>query len=142
MVESAPLINGRTYGWADINVVIGGVPLTDIVGIKYSSAQEKENKYGAGRKPVARGYGRITYSASITLRAGTILALENSAPNGELHRIQPFPITVVYQPDAGPLVTRVLRDAEFMETNFEWEEGDLSKEFELNLIISGIQKKV
>jgi hypothetical protein len=141
MVELTPLINGREYGWADINVVIGGVPLTGIRGIKYGSSQEKENVYGAGRHPVARGYGRVTSTASITLLAGTVLALQNSAPSGELHRIQPFPITIVYQPDAGPLVTHVLRNAEFTETNFEWAEGDMSKEIELPLIISDIQKK-
>jgi hypothetical protein len=141
-VELTPLINGRTYGWADINVVICGAPLTGIRGIKYGSSQEKENVYGAGRHPVARGYGRVTYTASITLLAGTVLALQISAPNGELHRIQPFPITVVYQPDAGPLVTHILRNAEFTDTNFEWAEGDMSKEIELNLIISDIQKKV
>jgi hypothetical protein len=139
--ELTPLINGRTYGWADIAVVIGGAPLTGIRGIKYGEAQEKENIYGAGRYPVARGYGRISYTASITLLAGTVLALQNTAPSGQLCRIQPFPITVVYQPEAGPLVTHVLKNAEFTDTNFEWAEGDLSKEIELTLIISHIEKK-
>jgi hypothetical protein len=140
-LEMTPLINGRTYGWADITVVIGGAPLTSICGIKYGEAQEKENKYGAGRYPVARGYGRISYTASITLLAGTVMALQNTAPGGQLIRIQPFPITVCYQPEAGPLVTHVLKNAEFTDTNFEWAEGDLSKEIELTLIISHIEKK-
>jgi hypothetical protein len=140
-VELTPLINGRTYGWADITVVIGGAPLTGIRGIKYGEAQEKENVYGAGRYPVARGYGRITYTASITLLAGTVMALQNSAAGGQLHRIQPFPITVSYQPEAGLLVTHILKNAEFTETNFEWAEGDMSKEIELTLIISHIVKK-
>lgn len=140
-VELTPLINGRTYGWADISVVIGGAPLTGIRGIKYGEAQEKENVYGAGRYPVARGYGRITYTASITLLAGTVLALQSSAPGGQLCRIQPFPITVVYQPEAGPLVTRILKNAEFTNAEFDWKEGDMSKEVELTLIISHIEKK-
>jgi hypothetical protein len=140
-VELTPLINGRAYGWADIAVVIAGVPLTNIRGIKYGSSQEKENVYGAGRRPVARGYGRITYTASITLLASTVFALQNNAPGGELHRIQPFPVTVVYQPDAGPLVTHILHNAEFTNTDFEWAEGDMSKEIELTLIISHIEKR-
>jgi hypothetical protein len=140
-VELTPLINGREYGWADIIVNIGGTPLTGIRGINYGSAQEKENIYGAGRNPVARGYGRVTSTASITLLASTVLALRNNAPQGMLTRIAPFPITIVYQPEAGPLVTDVLKNAEFTDTNFEWAEGDLSKDIELSLIISHYEKK-
>jgi hypothetical protein len=139
--ELVPLINGREYGWADIIVSIGAAPLTGVRGIKYGSAQEKENVYGAGRNPVARGYGRVSHTASITLLAGTVLALQSAAPQGALHRIAPFPITVVYQPEAGPLVTHVLKNAEFTDTNYEWAEGDMSKDVELNLIISHIEKK-
>jgi hypothetical protein len=141
MVELAPLINGRLYGWGDIVVNIGGTPVTGIRGIKYSEAQEKENRYGAGRNPIGRGYGRISYSASITLEASTVLALQASAPKGQLHRIHPFPITVMYQPEAGPMVTHVLKNAEFTSTDIEWAEGDMDKDVELELVISEIVKK-
>jgi hypothetical protein len=136
-----PLINGHAYGWADIQIVIGGAPITGVKAIKYGSSQEKENVYGAGRNPVGRGYGRITSTASITLLAGAVLALQNSAPGGELYRIQPFPITVAYQPDGGSMVTHILHNAEFTDCNFEWAEGDMSKEIELTLVISHIEKR-
>ncbi len=140
-VELTPLINGREYGWADIIVNVGGTPVTGIRAIKYEDAQEKENVYGAGRNPVSRGYGRVSPTASITLLAGTVFALQNSAPDGKLHRLAPFPITIVYQPEAGPLVTHVLKNAEFTKTTFDWKEGDMFKEVELELIISEIVKK-
>ena len=130
-----PLINGRDYGWADIKVAIGTTPVTNIRGIKFGSAQDKQNVYGAGRHAVSRGYGRVTYTASITLLASTVMALEGSSPGGLLG-IEPFPITVLYQPASGPLVTRILKDAEFTECSMEWAEGDMSKEVELPLIIS------
>ncbi|GIZ15302.1 hypothetical protein [Capnocytophaga catalasegens] len=140
-VELEPLINGREYGWADIVVNIGGVPVTGIRAIKYNEEMEKENVYGAGRHPVSRGYGRIKTTASITLLSGTIMALKAKAPKGQLFRIAPFNIVVNYQPEAGPIVTHVLKNCEFTKNEFDWKEGDMSKEVELELIVSHIEDK-
>lgn len=140
-VELEPLINGREYGWADIVVNIGGVPVTGIRAIKYNEEMEKENVYGAGKHPVSRGYGRIKTTASITLLSGTIMALKAKAPNGQLFRIAPFNIVVNYQPEAGPIVTHVLKNCEFTKNEFDWKEGDMSKEVELELIVSHIVDK-
>ena len=141
MLELEPLINGREYGWADIICTIGDVPVTGIVAIKYEEEQEKENVYGAGRHPVSRGYGRIKTTASITVLVSTAMALKAKAPNGQLHRIAPFPITVNYQPDNQPLVTHILKNCEFQKTPFEWKEGDMHKEVELPLIVSHVVDK-
>lgn len=140
-LELEPLINGREYGWADIVVNIGGVPVTGIRAIKYDEEMEKENIYGAGRNPVSRGYGRVKSTASITLLSGTVMALKAKAPKGQLFRIAPFPITVSYQPEAGPIVTHILKNCEFKKSAFDWKEGDMSKEIELELIISHIVDK-
>ena len=140
-VEFEPLINGREYGWSDIVVNIGGVAVTGIRAVKYSEEMEKENVYGAGRNPVSRGYGRVKTTASITLLSGTIMALKAKAPNGQLFRIAPFNIVVNYQPDAGPMVTHVLKNCEFIKNEFDWKEGDMSKEIELELVISHIEDK-
>lgn len=136
-----PLINGREYGWADIVVNIDAVPLTGIRAIKYEETMEKENIYGAGRNPVSRGYGRVSTTASITLLAGTVFALRAKAPKGQLHGISPFSITVNYQPEAGPLITHVLKNCEFKKSTFDWKEGDMSKEVELELIVSHVVDK-
>lgn len=140
-VEFEPLINGREYGWADIVVNIGGVPVTGIRAIKYSQEMEKEDIYGAGRNPVSRGYGRVKTTASITLLSGTVMALQAKAENGQLFRIAPFNIVVNYQPDAGPMVTHVLKNCEFTKCEFDFKEGDMYKEIELPLIVSHIEDK-
>ncbi|GAA4156616.1 hypothetical protein GCM10022217_15800 [Chryseobacterium ginsenosidimutans] len=140
-IELEPLINGREYGWADIVVNIGGVPVTGIRAIKYDEEMEKENIYGAGRNPVSRGYGRVKSTASVTLLLGTVMALKSSAPKGQLFRIAPFSVTVSYQPEAGPIVTHILKNCEFKKSAFDWKEGDMSKEIELELIISHIVDK-
>ncbi len=139
MINVTPLINGREYGWADLIVNISGVPLTGIKHIKYEEEQEKENVYGAGRNPVSRAYGRVKTTASITLLSGTVFAMQGGAPNHKLHNIAPFPIVVMYQPEAGPMVKHTLKNCEFKKTSFDWKEGDLSKDIELELIISHIE---
>lgn len=140
-LEIEPLINGREYGWGDIVLNIGGIPVTGIVAIKYEEEQEKENIYGAGRNPVSRGYGRVKATASITLLSATVMALKAKATNGQLHRLSPFSITVSYQPDNQPLVTHILKNCEFKKTAFDWKEGDMHKEVELELLISHIVDK-
>ncbi len=140
-LELEPLINGREYGWGDISCSIGGVPVTGIRAIKYEEEQEKENIYGAGRNPVSRGYGRIKTTASITLLSGSVFALKATAPKGQLHRIAPFTISVVYQPEAGPMVKHDLKNCEFKKTSFDWKEGDLSKDVDLELVVTHIVDK-
>ena len=140
-LELQPLINGREYGWADISCVIASVPVIGITAIKYETEMEKENIYGAGRNPVSRGYGRNKATVSVTLLSGTVFALKSSAKAGQLERIAPFSITVCYQPEAGPLVTHILKNCEFKKTTFDWKEGDMSKEIELELIISNVVDK-
>ncbi len=138
IVDITPLINGREYGWADIVVNISATPITGIRAVKYEEEQEKENIYGAGRNPVSRGYGRVKTTGSITLLSATVFAMQAVAPSGKLHNIAPFPIVVLYQPEAGAIVKHTLKNCEFKKTSFDWKEGDMSKEIELELVISHI----
>jgi hypothetical protein len=137
-VEITPLINGKNYGWADIRCFINGMPITAITAIKYEDDQEKENVYGAGALPVSRASGRIKPTASITLMMEQVVALQSNAPNGRLTSIAPFPIVVMYQPEAGPVVKDVIMNAEFKKNTRDWKEGDMKKEVPLDLLISHI----
>jgi hypothetical protein len=138
-MEYTPLINGREYGWADIVVNIAAVPVQGIKAIKYEEEQDKENIYGAGRNPVARGYGRVKTTGSITLLSATVFAMQTAAPKGKLHNVAPFPIVVSYQPETGAIVKHVLKNCEFKKTTFDWKEGDMSKDIELELVISHVE---
>ena len=136
--EIPPLINGQSYGWGDIVVNINGLPVTGITAIKYEEDQEKENVYGAGRYPVGRGMGRVKTTASITLLIETVMAIAKAAPKGQLHRIPPFPITVIYQPEAGPVVRDVIMNCEFKKQTRDFKEGDMKKEVPIELLVSHI----
>lgn len=135
---TSPLINGRAYGWGDIIVTVGALPVTGITAIKYEEEQEKEDVYGSGRYPVARGYGRVKASASITLSVETVMALTGSSRDGQLNRMAPFTITVLYQPESGPIIRDVLMNCEFKKQSRDWKEGDMKNQVELELLVSHI----
>ena len=133
-----PLINGVEYGWADIVFAINGVPVTGITAISYSDKQDMTNIYGAGRYPVARGKGRITPSAKITLLGSEVLAIQSQSINHRIQDIAPFDITVTYLPDSGIIHTDKIRNCQFVENKRDVKEGDMSIPVDLELIVSHI----
>lgn len=139
-MNGIPLINGNLYTWADITVLIGGVPITGIRGIKYSDKQEITNVWGAGRYPVGRGKGRITCEASVKLLVDELRALASSSSTGRLQDLGVFDVQVSYIPDeSGKIVHDVIHDCQFSEVELDWSEGDQSKEVDLPLICSRIE---
>jgi hypothetical protein len=138
-VELTPLINGQSYGWADIAFNINGSPVTGITAIKYTDEQEKSNVYGAGRRPIRRGKGRIKTSVSITLAVEEVMAITRAAPKKSLTAVPPFSIIVMYQPEAGPVVKDVIKNCEFMKNERDWKEGDHDSKVTIELIASHIE---
>lgn len=136
--NGVPLINGTLYSWADIVVLIAGVPVTGITGIEYGDEQEVKNLYGAGRHPVGRSKGRITPSAKIKLYQEEVEAIQAQAPNGRLQDIAPFDITVSYLPDSGIVHIDKIRNVQFSKNSRGWSEGDTGQVVELDLLPSHI----
>lgn len=134
-----PLVNGMLYSWADVVVVIGGVPITGITAINYGDEQEVVNKYGAGRHPVGRAKGRITPNADITLYQEEVEAIQAQSVNGRLQDIAPFDIIVTYIPDSGIIKVDKIRNCQFTNNSREWKEGDTGEEVNLKLVPSHIE---
>ena len=137
--NGVPLINGVEYGWADVVLAINGVPVSGITAISYGEKQDVANIYGAGRYPVARGKGRITPSAKITLLASEVLAIQSQSINRRLQDIAPFDMTVTYLPDSGIVHTDKIRNCQFTENKRDIKEGDMSIGVELELVPSHIE---
>ncbi len=138
----APLINGVEHSWASIVVQIDNIISTGVRAISYSDEQEMENVYGAGAYPVARTYGRIQPTASITILRSEIEVIRGASPTRRLQDIAPFTITVSYVPINGQKVaTHVLRNCQFKNDSAEWKEGDMYNEEQLELLISNIERK-
>ncbi len=134
-----PLINGKSYEYADIVVNILGVPMVGITSIEYDVKQNMENIYGAGNKPVSRGYGKFEPTAKITLLMEEIENITAAAPLGQIQGIPEFDIVVIFVDAA--LITRkhVLKDCRFMNNPRNSKSGDTSIPCELDLIISDIK---
>jgi len=141
-LRAFPEINGVQYGWAHIEVNIGGLPVTGITKISYSDEQEIANIYGIGARPVGRGYGNITCKASITLLREEIEAIREGSPTGRLQDIAPFDIAVSYIPLQGQkMVNHIIKDCQFKNDGVEVSQGDTKNEQSLELVCSQIKWK-
>ena len=65
------VINNVAYSWSMITLSStalgideGSTTLEGVSAIKWSKKRKVESNYGMGGKPVSRGFGNITYSAS------------------------------------------------------------------------------
>lgn len=139
-LRAFPEINGVHYGWAHIEVNIGGLPVVGITKISYSDEQEIANIYGIGARPVGRGYGNITCKASITLLREEIEAIREGSPTGRLQDIAPFDIAVSYIPLQGQkMVNHIIKDCQFKNDGVEVSQGDVKNEQSLELVCSQIK---
>lgn len=136
---ATPLINGEAYNWSQIALVILGVRVAGITAISYSDEQAMEDYFGAGTRPVSRGYGNITSQGSITLYAEEVERLQDVAPNGRIQDIAEFDIPVTFIPKNGIPRTHTLRNCRFKNNGRDVSQGDMSIEIELPLQVSHIE---
>lgn len=137
---ATPLPNGINYSWQNISAIIAGVPVFGITKIEYKSMQEKTNNYGAGSKPVSRGYGRIEYEGSIEIYLDELKRIIAAAPNRDVLQIPPFDISVVFSGASVPPTTEVLRMCEFLENPMTANEGDTRLLVTIPIIIGDIER--
>ena len=137
--NGVPFVNGKLYDWADIVLVIAGVPVTGITRIEYKDDQDIVTKYGAGRYPVGFAKGRITSTGKITLYQEEVEAMQRQSLTGRLQDIAPFDIIVSYLPDTGIVSIDKLRNCMFKNNGRGWKEGDTGQEVEIDLVMSHIQ---
>ena len=138
---ATPLINGVNYSWANIKLILFGVPVVGITKISYKTKQKKENQYGAGYEPVSRGYGNKEYEGSIEIYTDELKRIINSAPNRDLMAIPPFDIQVVFEDgNSGFLTQDTLKMCEFTEEGLDASQGDTKLLVSLPLVIGKITR--
>ena len=135
-----PIINNVAYSWSMITlsstalgIEEGSTTLEGVSGIKWNKKRKIESNYGMGGKPVSRGFGNISYTASITMDYATQQMLRSTY--GSLMDIGEFDLIVHFaHPDDGRTVTTTLQKCIFSEDGMEakQDDTDLSKEFDLN----------
>ena len=131
---SIPLVNGTAYSYADISLVVAGIPVFGVSSIAYDEEQAKENNFGVGDRPVSRGRGGIEPTASIEIDLDEAEKLRDASPDGSMLALAPFDITVVYL-NGVKTTTHILKNCEFKNNGVETSQGDtaIKKSFELAL---------
>lgn len=130
---------GRAFDWAQVKINLLGRTLVGVTGIKYKETANIANNYGAGGRPVTRGYGRREIEASVTLDMHEWQAIVDLLPPGStLVDVPGFDVVVMFDhPEKGP-VTHLLQSCMFAETGVEIAEGDTKTEMEIPLACLGI----
>lgn len=138
---ATPLINGVNYSWANVKIILFGVPVVGITKISYKTKQKKENQYGAGYEPISRGYGNKEYEGSIEIYTDELKNIIASAPNRDLMSIPPFNIQVVFEDANGGFLTQDdLLFCEFTEEGLEASQSDTKLLVSLPLVIGKITR--
>jgi len=135
-----PIINGINYSWANIKLVLFGVPVVGITAINYNRKQKKENNYGAGSQPISRGYGNYEYSGDLELYLDEWKNIISASPGRDPLQIAPFQITVLYGSSTINATKDVLRAVEFLEDPFAAKQGDTKLLVKIPLIIGSIDR--
>ena len=135
-----PLINGINYSWANISLILFGVPVVGITKIDYKRKMKKENNYGAGQQPVSRGYGNYEYEGSIEIYTDEWKRIIAASPLRDPLLIQPFDIQVVFAGVAVAPEKDVLRACEFTEDPLAANSGDAKLMVTIPLVIGAIDR--
>ncbi|BDD07441.1 hypothetical protein [Aureibacter tunicatorum] len=138
-MKFTPLVNGRTYSWSDVTVNVLGNPVAGITEVTYEEKQDMENVYGAGDRPVARGYGKVEASGSISLLVDEVEALMAEAPNGRLTDIPEFDVVVAYETESGDVITHTIKNCKFKANSRSFKTGDMKMEVKMELLVSHIE---
>ena len=134
------LVNGINISWSNIICVIAGTPIVGITTLTYSRDQKKDNNYGMGSEPVSRGYGQTTYKGSITIYYDELKRMAAAAPNGDITKLPPFSIIVIFEGLGIGVSKETLTNVEFTEDPFSSNSGDTAIKVSVPLIIGGIDK--
>lgn len=136
-------INNVAYSWSMIQLQTNftgesaQAPIfVDATAVKWSTERKIESIYGLGGQPRKRGFGNVTYEASITLPYGTQIALREQSSDGTLLGLGEFNLVVSWVNDLAADVTSetiTLAGCIFAEAGMDASQDDTSITKEFNL---------
>lgn len=134
-----PLINGKSYEFADITCIVLGIPIVGITAIEYGEESETENIYATGRFPVSRGVGRVQPTAKVTMLMEEVMNIVSASPNGRIYDVPEFDIIVAFTDLSLIPVIHKIRNVKFKNNKISSSTGDTSVPIEMDLVISHIE---
>lgn len=131
-------INGKSYAWAEVEVSVMGVILTELSAIEYKDERKTVLNYGAGSEPISYGYGPKTCSGGITLKMSAVESMQKVAPQGDITLLPPFSIVVSFVGDANKVVTHKILGCLIKGNTRGLKQGDTDVEVKLDLLVGKI----
>lgn len=111
-MASITKINNVAYSWSMVQLQAGlpgespSAPIfVDCTAISWSTDRKIESIYGLGGQPRKRGFGNVTYAASITLPYSTQVELRGKSSDGTLLGLGEFNLVVSWVNDLAESVT-------------------------------------
>lgn len=140
-------INGREYEWADISILVGGIPITGFREIKYKKASEKEVMHAKGRNGHSIQRGNNSVTGSLIFTQSTFSALDAAIVGGDLLDVQ-VDIVVSYGAELNSvgsvgkaaITTKVIKGVEFTEYEEGMSQGDKFMEIAMPFLALDIIK--
>lgn len=137
-------INNVAYSWSMIQLQTNltgesasSPILVDATAIKWDTKRKIENIFGLGGQARKRGFGNVTYEASITIPYGTQVTLREKSSDGTLLGLGEFDLIVSWVNDLGSNVTTetvTIAGCIFAEGGMDASQDDtsLTREFDLH----------
>lgn len=130
------LINGESYGWSQIKILIDTFPYAEAKAITFTASRERAMNNGIGSKATSHSNGRYTFEGSVTLSLADVESLRATAPNNDLLDMAPIDIQVAWLPKAGLPIAYQLESVLFTEDPLTVAEGDMDIPVELSFIFA------
>ena len=122
---------GEAYSSGDVIVTVAGMRDVNPDAISYGYSYAHATQQGLRRTPRAWRMGVKTMEGNITLPLDVIAEFEKIAPRGDIARIRPFPINVVFFNAENEMIRDVVI-AKFTGNKREVSaDEDISNEYEL-----------
>jgi len=100
--------NGQAFDAGDVNVTLFGRLDWEVTEITYNTEQEHQANHSLGsNKQTSFSMGKVTHTASMTMRLASASAIEKAA-GGNLLQVKPFPINVTFVNESNDIVNDTL----------------------------------
>lgn len=117
------LKNGVLVGAANVSPIIGGVIMTGIKKIDFSTSFDKENVYGLNKQPIGRARKQQMYpNGALSILVEEWKALCDASPNRDPLLLGLFNIPIIY--DNNVLPQETLNNVEFVSVGRSYNAGD------------------
>jgi len=122
---------GELYSSGDVTITVAGMFDVNPNGIEYG--YEYAHEYGKGIKREPQGWrmGAKEMSSKITLPLDVVAQFEKFAPGGDLAKIRPFPINIVFANSENELIHDLVIAKFKGNKRSVTGDGELENEFDL-----------